>query len=105
MNSNTGDDRTQPLRDKDSSIEPDPTLDPAQAEWDRTTALDDGARPEDLGGLTRTGDDPAQLPADDGDIPAADLPGWAQLPETQGTDPVDAELGPEGQGDLAPEDL
>ena len=32
----------QPLRDRDTSIEPDPTRDPAQAEWDRTTALDAG---------------------------------------------------------------
>ncbi len=104
MNSNAGDDRIQPLREKDSSIEPDPTVDPAQAEWDRTTAIDDGVRPEDLVAPTRTGDDPAQLPADDDDIPADDLPGWAQQPETQGTDPVDAELGADGQGDLAPED-
>ena len=105
MNSNAGDPDTQPLRDGDTSIEPDPALDPAQAEWDRTTALDNGMRPEDLDVQTQTGDDPAQLPADDDDIPASDLPGWAVQPETQGTDPVDAELGEDGQGDLAPEDL
>ena len=94
-----------PLRDNDTSIDPDPTLDPAQAEWDRTTALDDGISPEDLDVETRTGDDPALIPADDDEIPATDLPGWEVQPETQGTDPVDAELGDEGQGDLAPEDL
>ncbi len=95
----------QPLRDGDTSIEPDPAADPAQAEWDRTTALDAGARPEDLDVGTVTGDDPAQLPADDDDVPASDLPGDALQPETQGTDPVDAELGEDGQGDLSPGDL
>ena len=95
----------QPLRDGDTSIEPDPAADPAQAEWDRTTALDEGANPEDLDAATATGDDPAQLPADDDEVPASDLPGDALQPETQGTDPVDAELGEDGQGDLAPEDL
>lgn len=39
------------------------------------------------------------------DIPATDLPSDTAQPETQGTDPVEAELGDEGQGDLAPEDL
>jgi hypothetical protein len=86
----------QPLRDNDTSIEPDPTLDPAQAEWDRTAAIDEGISPDDLHEGTRTGDD---------QIPATDLPGWEVQPETQGTDPVEAELGDEGQGDLAPEDL
>ena len=95
----------QPLRDADSSIEPDSDEDPAQAEWDRTTALDDGVDPEDLDVATATGDDPDQIPSDDEEIPRSDLPGWNQLPETQGTDPVDAELGEQGQGDLAPEDL
>jgi hypothetical protein len=95
----------QPLRDNDTSIEPDPALDPAQAEWDRTTALDEGVSPDDLDTATRTGDDPALIPSDEDQIPATDLPGWAVQPETQGTDPVDAELGDEGQGDLAPEDL
>jgi len=105
MSSSAGDDSIQPLRDKDTSIEPDPALDPAQAEWDRTSALDRGVRPEDLDAPTRTGDDPAHLHADDDDIPASDLPGWAAQPETQGTDPLDAVLGADGQGDLAPEDL
>jgi hypothetical protein len=93
----------QPLRDRDTSIEPDPTVDPAQREWDRTTALDEGREPEDV--ATATGDDPAHLPADDDDIPASDLHPEVDQPDTQGTDPVDAALGDEGQGDLAPEDL
>jgi len=45
------------------------------------------------------------LPAGSADIPATDLPDEAFQPETQGADPVDAELGDSGQGDLAPEDL
>jgi len=48
----------QPLRDGDTSTEPDRTLDAAQAEWDRTN----------------------------------------------GQSPEFAELGEDGQGDLAPED-
>lgn len=95
----------QPLRDGDTSIEPDPTLDPAQAEWDRTTALDEGATEEDLDAMTVTGDDPAQIETDDDQVPAADRPSPALQPETQNVDPVVAELGEEGQGDLAPEDL
>jgi hypothetical protein len=35
----------------------------------------------------------------------ADMSGMYEDPETQGTDPIDAELGADGQGDLAPEDL
>ena len=95
----------QPLRDKDTSIEPDPTLDPAQAEWDRTTALDEGASLDDLDPATTTGADPAEIPADDDQIPASDLPGSGVQPDTQGDDPLEAELGEDGQGDLSPEDL
>lgn len=95
----------QPVRDRDTSIELDPDRDPAQAEWSRTAALDEGASPDDLAAATATGDDPAQLPADDDEIPAADLPGEVLQPETQGASPEVAELGDEGQGDLAPEDL
>lgn len=95
----------QPLLDDDTSIEPDPTIDPAQAEWDRTTALDEGADPEDLDPVTLTGADPAELPHEDDQIPAYDLPTDAMQPETQGEDPIEAELGDDGQGDLAPEDL
>ena len=95
----------QPLRDGDASIEADPQQDPAQAEWDRTTALDAGAAPEELDGDTATGADPAMIPDERDEIPAEDLPGRGVQPETQGLAPVDAELGDEGQGDLAPEDL
>jgi hypothetical protein len=95
----------QPLRDRDTSIEPDPTLDPAQAEWDRTTALDEGATEDDLSEATATGDDPAMIPDEDDEVPATDLPSAGLQPETQDVDPAIAELGEEGQGDLAPEDL
>ncbi|WP_322411338.1 hypothetical protein [Microbacterium invictum] len=59
-------------------------------------------------------DDLAQLEFEgrlpDADTLAADAPEEAYpdevlQPETQGDDPVAAELGEEGQGDLAPEDL
>ncbi len=39
------------------------------------------------------------------DVPSADLPGSTDQPETQGADPVVAELGEDGEGDLSPEDL
>lgn len=91
--------------DKDTSIEPDPTLDPAQAEWDRTTALDDGVPADVLDSSTATGDDPAQISDDRDQIPATDRPGSVYEPETQGRDLNEAQLGEDGQGDLAPEDL
>ncbi|HKP08230.1 MAG TPA: sugar ABC transporter ATPase [Microbacterium sp.] len=92
----------QPIRDGDTSIEPDPALDPAQAEWDRTTARDAGISDDD--GATATGDDPAHLPSDDEDVPRSDLPPEGAQPETQGLPPELADLGEAGQGDLAPED-
>ena len=96
-------DAIQPMRDGDTSIELDPERDPAQREWDLTTAIDEGREPDDV--ATATGDDPAHLPADDDDIPASDVHPSGAQPDTQGTDPLDAELGEDGQGDLAPEDL
>ncbi|WP_396645018.1 sugar ABC transporter ATPase [Microbacterium sp.] len=95
----------QPLRDGDTSIEPDPALDPAQAEWDATTARDEGADPADLAPATATGADPAEIPADDSDIPLEDVHPESAGTDSQGEDPGVVELGEEGQGDLAPEDL
>lgn len=92
----------QPLEGRDTSIEPDPSKDPAQAEWDRTTAQDEGM-PADP--PTATGADPAELPADDDDIPVQDLPGAGEQPDSQGAAPLAVDLGDDGQGDLAPEDL
>jgi hypothetical protein len=45
------------------------------------------------------------VPAGAAGIPAAELPDETLQPETQGSDPVEADLGGNGQGDLAPEDL
>lgn len=89
----------QPLRGNDTSIDPD---DPAQAEWEATLAADAGADPDVQ---TATGADPAELPSDVEDVPREDQHLFDRDVETQGTDPVAAELGDEGQGDLAPEDL
>lgn len=101
----TGDAGVQPLRDGDTSIEPDAAADPAQAEWDATTALDEGAEPDDIDAATATGADPAEIPAPDDDIPAQDLRPASAQPESQGDDPTLAALGEDGQGDIAPEDL
>jgi len=99
----------QPLRDGDATSEADPALDPAQQEWDRTEAIDDaleaGVDPAELDTATATSDDPAHLPSDEDEIPAEDLPAGRAQPETQGQDPVIAELGEDGEGDLADEDL
>ena len=95
----------QPLRDGDTSIEPDPQRDPAQAEWDRTVALDEGVSLDELDDTTATGDDPAMIPDDLEEVPSFDLPSVNEQPESQGLPPLVAELGEEGEGDLAPEDL
>lgn len=95
----------QPLRDGDTSIEPDPALDPAQAEWDATTALDEGADPEDINPATATGADPAEIADGETEIPFEDLHPESTGTDSQGEDPGVVELGQEGQGDLAPEDI
>lgn len=99
----------QPLQGNDTSIEPDPAADPAQREWDRTEAADAaieaGVDPSTLDTATATGDDPAHLATDDTEIPADDLPSDLAQPETQGGDPLIAELGEEGEGDISDEGL
>lgn len=97
-----GDEQIQPLRDGDATATADPADDPAQAEREETDAPDDGR--EDAA-QTATGRDPAEIPDPDDEIPSEDLPSAAAQPETQGDEPLDAGLGDEGQGDLAPEDL
>ena len=101
----TDDTGIQPLRDGDTSVTADPADDPAQAEWDRTTLLDEGASPDELDGTTATGADPDEIASDDDEIPFADLPDAELQPESQGEDPLVVELGEEGEGDLSPEDL
>jgi hypothetical protein len=98
----TDDPRMQPLQDRDTSIAPSPEQDAAQIEWDRTELADRGV---DEDTATATGADPDEIPTDDEEIPRDDLATEEAQPETQGDDPVEAELGEDGQGDLAPEDL
>lgn len=95
----------QPLRDGDATAEADPSDDPAQAEWERTEVLDDGATTDELDPATATGRDPDEIPDPDDQVPAEDLPGSAPQPESQGGDPVLVDLGEDGQGDLGPGDL
>jgi len=57
------------------------------------------------GGAARLGDDPAQLPAYDDEIPLDGIHPDDTGTDSQGEDPGVVELGEEGQGDLAPEDL
>lgn len=95
-------DAIRPVRDAEATAYADPSADPAQAEWEQTAARDAG---DDLDSGTASGRDPDEIPADDDDIPASDLPASEAQPETQDEDPVVAELGEDGEGDLAPEDL
>ena len=57
----TDDTGIQPLRDGDTSMTADPADDPAQAEWDRTTLLDEGVSPDRLDGTTATDADPDEI--------------------------------------------
>jgi hypothetical protein len=101
----TDDSGIQPLRDGDTSLAEDPDADPAQAEWDRTTLLDDGVPVDEISPATATGNDPDEIPSDEDEIPFVDQPDAELQPESQGEDPLLIELGEGGQGDLAPEDL
>jgi len=96
------DEPMQPLRDEDATTTADPADDPAQNEWERTQALDEG---DEIDSTTVTGRDPDEIPDPDDEIPAEDLHSPGTQPETQGAEPVSAELGEAGQGDLSPEDL
>ncbi|VXB67114.1 hypothetical protein MICRO8M_30146 [Microbacterium sp. 8M] len=97
-------DAVRPLRDRDATAEADPRDDPAEAEWERTNAQDAGVGDDDLDPATATGADPDEIPAPDDDVPAEDQPRSGLQPESQGDDPLIAELGEDGDGDLAPED-
>lgn len=97
-------DSVQPLRDGDATAVGDPSDDPAQVEWDRTEALDAGADEADLDPATATGADPDEIPSDDDEVPAQDQPRSTLQPESQGEDPLIADLGEEGEGDLSPND-
>ncbi|MFK0402860.1 sugar ABC transporter ATPase [Microbacterium sp. NPDC090225] len=95
-------DAIQPTRDDEATSFADPSDDPAQAEWERTEAIDAGA---DIDESTAIGADPDELPSVDDEIPATDLPSSGLQPETQEGDPVIAEIGEDGEGDLSPNDL
>lgn len=90
-----------PLGDSDASVTPG-AIDPAQAEWDGL--ISESGEPL-VESATATGDDPAQIPADDDDIPVEDIRSGYEQPESQGEDPLIADIGEEGEGDLSPEDL
>jgi hypothetical protein len=98
----TEDPRMQPLQDRDTSIAQSPEQDAAQIEWDRTELADRGIEADTA---TATGADPDEIPRDDEEIPRDDLVPEDAQPESQGDDPLESELGEDGQGDLAPEDL
>lgn len=87
--------------ERNTSVSRDPFEDPAQAEWDST---DPSLDPDATGETTGTGADPAEIPDDEDEIPFDDLPGTQAQPESQGEDPDLIDLGPEGQGDISPED-
>ncbi|UJP10716.1 sugar ABC transporter ATPase [Microbacterium sp. KUDC0406] len=93
------DDEIRPVRDADATAPGDPGSDPAQREWEGSGTEDAGAD------TTATGRDPAEIPDPEDQIPAEDVPSAEAQPETQGTDPETAELGQDGQGDIAPEGL
>lgn len=104
--SDAGDvEEVQPLRDRDATTTDDPGDDPAQAEWERTEALDEGTPEDELDPTTGTGRDPSEIPDALDEIPVEDLHGSESQPESQGEDPVIADLGEEGEGDLSPEDV
>ncbi|WP_458042130.1 MULTISPECIES: sugar ABC transporter ATPase [Bacteria] len=92
----------QPLSDNGTSMAPNPDADPAQAEWDGRLIETRAPLAEPA---TATGADPAEIPADDDDIPATDVRAGLDQPESQGESPLIADLGDEGEGDLSPEDL
>ncbi len=92
-NMNEGQPGVTPITGTDATAS---DADPAQAEWDDTTARDAG-RAEDI--------DDGALQGPDQEIPFEDLPESVRQPESQGADPLVAELGEEGEGDLSPEDL
>lgn len=98
-------DEGQPLGERDATALGDLSTDPAQAEWERTDALDSGVSESDLDTATATGRDPDEIPDADDEIPVEDLHGSGSQPETQNADPAVAELGDTGEGDLAPEDI
>lgn len=98
-------DAVQPLRDGDATVVGDGSDDPAQIEWERTEARDAGIVEDDLDPATATGADPDEIPDPTDQVPAQDQPSSGLQPESQGDDPLIAELGEDGEGDLNPNDI
>lgn len=93
-------------RDDAEATAPDGAVeDPAQAEWERTEAVEEGATQEELDGTTATGRDPDEFAAADDVIPGDDPHGDEPQPESQGEEILLAEVGDDGEGDLSPEDV
>ena len=85
---------------------PDGTVeDPAQAQWERTEAVEEGASQEELDATTATGRDPDEFAAADDVIPGSEPHGVEPQPESQGDEILLAEMGEDGEGDISPEDV
>ncbi|WP_261166338.1 sugar ABC transporter ATPase [Microbacterium sp. Marseille-Q6965] len=99
----------QTPNERDTSVTADPLDDPAQREWEGADLGDPESDVTDTGGrtgdVTGTGADPAEIPDDADQVPIEDLPDAELQPESQGEDPDLVDLGPDGQGDVSPEDL
>lgn len=96
---------TRPVSDDDATVVGDGREDPVQVEWDRTEAVEGGATDDDLDPATMTGADPTELPSPEDEIPAEDRVGSLRQPDTQGADPLLADIGEDGEGDLGEGDL
>lgn len=95
-------DAIQPVNGGEATAYADPADDPAQAEWERTEALDAG---EDIDDATATGADPDELASDEDQVPREDQPDSGLQPESQAEDPLVVDLGEDGEGDLGPNDV
>jgi hypothetical protein len=95
-------DAVQPTSEGEATSYADPSDDPAQAEWERTEALDAG---EDVDADTATGADPDEIESDEDQIPRIDQPDSDLQPESQDEDPLIVDLGEDGEGDLGPNDV
>ena len=93
---------SQQLSENDTSVSANPDADPAQAEWDGLITETGAPLAEPA---TATGADPAEIPADDDDIPATDVRAGLDQPDTQGADPLLIDIGEDGEGDLSPGDV
>jgi hypothetical protein len=95
-------DAIQPVNGAEATAHVDPADDPAQAEWERTQAVDAG---EDIDGATATGADPDEIESQEDQIPRLDQPTSDLQPESQAGDPLIVDLGEDGEGDLGPNDV